>query len=290
MKRQTYLVLFALLVLALVGGSTFLHQKRRVSVSSSPATISSNAIVAQVRSPNKGLATQVSKSRVTYVLSQEDRVSVPKGDAVQVVATLRRAADAGDAKAALAIYLKLNECNNAMRDKVSDSELDAYRKAGADKGLMQGMLDRLEACDGVQPLLVDRGRWLENAADAGLLEAQLLYADSPGSIIGGASAMLSDPQKVERYKAKAVAYLSNRAADGNIDAIMRLGNAYDKGILLKQDHVKGYAYFKVIDLAQPGLLPDALLSSKRNRVEPSRRGEAEQTARQFYKQCCMVNN
>lgn len=222
--------------------------------------------------------------RGAYAL--QNQMQAPSGNAVEVIASLRPRAEAGDAKAAYAIYLKLHGCETAFGQNISDEEIKKYEMVGASEGLLEDRMTALEECKGIEGQLRERGRWLEQAAAAGLLEAQLLYATDPKPIIGDAADMIRDPQKVQQYKTKAVGYLNQLATQGNIDAMTRLASAYNNGILVRRDAVQSYAYYRAVELAAPGTIPGNLLARQRSQIAANDVRRAEQLASQLYQRCC----
>ena len=211
---------------------------------------------------------------------------VPTGNAVDAIRSLRPLAESGDAKAALSMHLKMNDCHYAMAQSLSEDALAAYQRAGVASGVLADSQRKLEECNGAQDLLAERGRWLEKAADAGLHEAQLLYANDIGAIVGPRSTWLSDPDKLKRYKVKAAGFLNSAAARGNIDAMLGLASGYANGTLLKRDPIMGYAYYRTAALAQPGLVPDALFNAYEEQMTSDDIARANNLARSLYRGCC----
>lgn len=216
----------------------------------------------------------------------QNQMQAPSGNAIEVIAGLRSRAEAGDAKAAYAIYLKLQSCETAFSQDISDEEIKKYEMMGASEGLLEGRMTELKECKGAEGKLLERGKWLEKAAAAGLLEAQLLYAIDPKPIIGDAADMIRDPQRVQQYKTKAVGYLNQLASQGNIDAMTSLASAYNNGILVGRDAVKSYAYYRAVELAAPGTIPSDLLARQRSQIAANDVPRAEQLAGQLYQKCC----
>lgn len=224
--------------------------------------------------------------KATKAFTLRARTVIPSGNAKEVIQALRPLAESGDAKAALGIYLKLGACRNAMGSVPSEAEVEAYKKAGAAEAILAGAEQRIAECEGTKQLLSEQGRWLEQAADGGLLEAQLLYGVDTEAVLGGRSEMLRDPARVQRYKDKAVGYLQNLASQGNIDAMISLAGAYNNGILVKQDSIRAYAYYKAAQLAMPNLVPEALLAAYRSKISSGDMARGDKVAQEIYRSCC----
>ncbi len=257
---------------AMLRASTANEAIKRLAGSSAPVGI------------NEDAASTAGKSRGAYTL--QNRVSVPKGNAIDVIERLRPRAEAGDAEAALAIYMKLSACERVIEREISDAEMEAYRKMGAASGLMENALQQLKECGGAQKLLDEQGKWLEQAAEAGVAEAQLLFAADVKAVLGAESDMLRDPRKVQQYKVKAVRYLSKLAKGGNVEAMLSLAGTYDNGILSDRDPFRSYVYSRAAQLAVPELIPTNLVEMRRRKVPVDQWSRAEQAARRFYSQCC----
>ncbi|WP_226469894.1 hypothetical protein [Luteimonas panaciterrae] len=209
----------------------------------------------------------------------------PSGNAVDVINQLKPLAEAGDAKASFLIYMKLHSCLGAMRP--TDPEVqEAYRKAGIT--IDQAATEReLIECEGLQGEdYSSRSKWLELAADNGLLEAQLAYSTDSKSIIGGAADRLKDPDKVKRYKQKASAYLLNAANHGSVEALMSLSSSYREGVLFDKNMVNAYAYYKAAQMASPELDMSSVLRSYENQLSSDELKRGANLSQEIYNRCC----
>lgn len=192
--------------------------------------------------------------RRAYAINQS--FDAPQGDAAEVISRLLPAAKAGGAVAAFNIYLKVAACRN---------ELDQARRNAPDTA-PQGLISpecRSISPDGYSEYM----HWLETSADQGYVPAQLLYSVDSKAIVGGAPQMLSDPEAVATYRRKAIRYLDQAAATGNVDALLALSSAYGNGVLTKRDPVKSYAYFLASETANPVALPPDMTQRARERFE-----------------------
>lgn len=224
-------------------------------------------------------------SRSAYVL--EESSQPPPGNALGVIQALKPLADKGDGKAALSIYLKLSSCQSLLDSLPDKKVLEAYRKAGADAALAETTERIASECEDLdERVLSGRGFWLENAAKSGVVEAQILYSTDSMAILGNSSDMLRNPKKVEEYKSNAIKFLTDAALGGNIDALLRLGNAYDKGILVQNDPARAYAYYRAAQLARPDLVTGSLPEAIRRGVPQEQMAHAEQLAKLIARNCC----
>ncbi len=233
-----------------------------------------------------GSSVQQTRSRVQRNLPTgpfvlDKNMPVKTGSAVDVVAALRPMAEAGDAKAAFGIYLKLGTCRNVL-----DSQFSQYSAPPEKRAALQAISAEAKDCAGAESLLKEQGNWLEQAADQGLLEAQIMYAIDAGSVLGNATDMLRDPLKVQRYKSKASNYLLSASNQGNIDAMLRVASGYNNGILMPQDNARAYAYYKAARLAMPNIVPDELVTEQEKRVPPADLARANTMAQSIYARCC----
>jgi TPR repeat protein len=221
----------------------------------------------------------------------ENQIEVPSGRAVDVVARLLPLASSGDSTAAYQIALKLRQCRSAMGSLPNAEIMDRYQKAGISSASVLSQIENtLNECIGItKEQLSDEGKWLEMAADKGLLEAQLLYSADPEPVVGNASDMIRDPGAVQRYKNKALGYLQQLAANGNINAIQRLSSVYADGILVKQDKVLAYAYAAAAERAMPApqeLQSEHFLESMKQQIPVDQQEYADQAANKIYVKCC----
>ncbi len=237
--RRNFVYILAIALLILCAASLFIFSRsgseanfgrpeaRAENKSIAASKIDSEKSLGQ----NSGVAskpTKVGGKSKAYVLGEQTKS--PPGNAIEAIERLKPLAESGDVTAAYAIHLKLRECRNAFSSPPDDELLNVYQKAGIPKERILADYEKtFKDCESARDLLGEEGKWLEQAADNGSLEAQLLYATDPQPFVGNASEMLRNPDKVKTYKVKAMDYL-NRAADaGNVDAMLGLASAYEGG-------------------------------------------------------------
>jgi hypothetical protein len=284
MSKPSYLVVSALFLVLL--GVAFFYQNKRNLADPPPSNKADRGVLEKESTGQVGVLSQQQPRKVKGAYVLRDRVKMPAGNASKAIQGLLGMAQAGDEKAALAIYMKLGECAVALEDG-SDTELQAYKRAGMNvETVIANSNKRKEDCAGVGDLLNQRGAWLEQAASSGLVEAKLLYAIDNQAVLGDETEMLRNPQKVQEYKTKAVQYLSELASDGNVDAMVSLAAAYDGGVLLDQNVVRSYAYYKAAELAMPNTVPSNLISALREKLPAGQASNADLLAKQIYSECC----
>lgn len=204
----------------------------------------------------------------TGTFNTTPRTSPPQGNAVAVIQQLKPLAEAGDAQAALLLYLKLYSCKDVLNTARDERAIAAHEETGATKNPMEDRLSASNECADTEPEIRQRGKWLELAATKGLVEAQLLYAMDSSAVLGNGSDMIRDPAAVQRYKERASGYLLDAARKGNIDAMLRVGAGYENGILFKKDIVRSYAYYSAIQYARPSPIMSQLVSSMSREMTP----------------------
>ncbi|WP_372165385.1 hypothetical protein [Xanthomonas euvesicatoria] len=214
-------------------------------------------------------------------------VEVPAGSYEQVLKRLEGAAQEGNAEAAFGIYLKANECFQAMSNQLSDDEMKAYASAGiGPERLEEAISKQLADCHGItKESLSNRGDWLAAAARNGSIQARLLFATDSEAIVGNATDMIRDPQRITKYKREAVTYLAESASAGSIDAMMRLGEIYDDGILAPKNDVSSYAYYKAAQAKVPGTRLGSL-DRLRSTMSASEVHAGEEQASVILNDCC----
>lgn len=198
--------------------------------------------------------------------------SAPPGNAADVIQRLEPAARGGDASASYLLYLKLRECLEAV--------------SGSNGGL-SGTPSAVDECKG---LAAERyaaaGQWLALAADQGSLSARLLYVSDPGAVLGDPSDMLRDPARVQAYKQKAMGFLAEEAANGSVDALGYLADAYRDGVLAPRHPATSYAYFQALRMVSPEAVPPWKLDDVASGMDATQISQATQRGREFYEQCC----
>ncbi len=232
--------------------------------------------------------TLVTPPRPPSKISQQiSETQFPEGNIMDIAPALRAKAESGDAKSALALYLKLSLCQSTLHTQVSTDEIKAYAAAGiSPERFAENIEKRISQCTGVSDKdLSSRGEWLEEAAIHGDLQAKLLYASDPEAIVGDSTDMLRNPEKVIDYKKKAVRFLSEAASTGSPDGLMKMGDAYNDGILLPKDPVKAYAFYRATQMTTPSIL-STTLSQMELELTPAQISEGKKEALSIYKNCC----
>lgn len=214
--------------------------------------------------------------------------SVPSGKLRDVLGRLAPRASAGDAAAAYELFLKLRECRIFLARGFNEQEADAYKQAGAGKAFLDSTEQTVDDCADAGDLLRDNppGPWLEKAADAGLLDAQLLYATDWRAIFSGPEDLLRDPGRVAQYREKAMRFLADAAADGNLDALMLIHGEYDAGVRTRKDPIQAYAYYYALRKAAPQYASDARYREYSSRLSPAQKAQADSLGEEIYNRCC----
>ncbi len=181
------------------------------------------------------------------------------GDARQFVLDRAPASQRGDAVATYEIYLAVLDCKTAG-SPAELQDLDAMQPASPAPGALARIERRLEECASLltDPTLM-RGRWLEQAAEQGSVEAMLMYAIDTESIIGNRADFIREPERVIEWKRNAMHYLERAASLGSVDALLGLAHANEYGVIVKPDPVQAYAYY----LAAAQVSPEDLLGKSR---------------------------
>ncbi len=209
----------------------------------------------------------------------------PPGRAVDVIAALRPRAEAGDADAAFYIFVKVEGCRYQLYHGRGN---ESQPPLGADDSLEAQLIARTPPeCHGLT-LEQYQGnvRWLEQAADSGLVMAQLSYASNAEAVVGNSSQMLSDPERVIAYRRKAMGYVRQAAAGGSLEALHKLSDAYHYGVLVRRDALRAYAYAYAEDLAAPSRYGKRRLDAYAAQLDPAQLAAATQQGRRIYDACC----
>ncbi|UHQ25046.1 hypothetical protein LVB77_10370 [Lysobacter sp. 5GHs7-4] len=210
---------------------------------------------------------------------------LPRGRAVDVVAALRPRAEAGDADAAFYLFIKVEECRHQLyRGRGSAERAAPVEGDGVESQLIARTPPE---CHGLTPEQYrDNVRWLEQAAESGVVMAQLSYARNAEAVIGNSSQMLANPEKVVAYRHKAMSYLHRAAASGSVEALLGLSDAYDYGVVTARDPMRAYAYYHAVGLNNPAYVDARLMDELASRLSPAQLGLATQQGRGIYDACC----
>ncbi|HEY5804133.1 MAG TPA: hypothetical protein VIT90_10620 [Lysobacter sp.] len=198
---------------------------------------------------------------------------MPSGSAAEVVARLRPLAASGDSKAAALLFLKLDECRRAhlRREQLSKETFD--EGGGPCAGL-----SREEITSGAG--------WLDKAAAAGLVEAQLIYAANSEPFIGREDDVLRNPERVIEYKRKAMRYLVQAAGNGSVEALQSLASAYRYGLLVQRDPTQAYAYVYAANRAIPSREAEQSARQYRSELTPQQSQQGARRGEEIYQACC----
>ncbi|MFK3650071.1 hypothetical protein ACI2IY_16805 [Lysobacter enzymogenes] len=219
--------------------------------------------------------------------SSGESVVPPPGNAQEVIAQLRAQAEAGDARAALLIHLKLYECANQQDVSMIEQTAEAIERAGASGSQYIADQQRIRKdCENSASLLSEQGKWLERAADGGDTVAQRLYALNSRAFFKSAAEMLADPAAVDRYKRKAQGYMSTLVEKGDADAMMWYVGAYEGGVMVPKDAVRAYAYYRLIEMSAPGTTSKELMDNKTKSLSAEKIAEGDALAAKLYSTCC----
>lgn len=291
MKTRNYPVAFAVLVCGL--GWLVLHEPPSPgtpAAASIPLVDAAAQIATRESSASSGPTPPASQPEPVPGRAHvpDGAIAVPEGNALELLARLRPLADAGDAGAALKLYLKMYECHSELSAPPhSDEQLRIWSKAGVDVNSALAEHERkLDDCAGAEASFSERGHWLERAAEAGSKQARMLYVTDTRAVIGDESDALRDPDKIRRYKQTAMRYLHSLSRDGSAQGMLGLAGAYDSGVLAPSNPELSYAYYRALHLARPGLVSENLIRAQRIKIPPDRLLQADALARRLAGNCC----
>ena len=225
------------------------------------------------------------------VTSQENQTP-PAGQAVDVIRRLSVQAEQGDARAALQIFQKLEQCQGALR---SDLRSGIFADGVSDPGDRVQALKDIEAvtkdCQGLTDQHFSRmGYWLDKAAAGGDLLAMLRYGDTGYRyVVGTPTDMLRDPEKIVEYKRKAMGYLHQAASQGVPEAMLSLASSYQNGIVANKDPVLAYAYARAAQQVHPSGPPgmqERFLQIYSNGLSSEQLAAGNEQAQEIYRDCC----
>ena len=250
----------------------------------------------------------VSPSGVTIRLVRRPHLYVPAPPYGPAYALLEPAARAGDHAAQYRLSLLLYECRDVPADQAGldqtiETTYETHRRGGWDvddpANEERTLRRRYQECDGVPA--EQRGQyrdWLKQAADSGLMEAQLdlpLHLP-PGDYCQYISECSPEQRaKQEALDQQAVDYLGRARDAGSAAALWTFGSWYAEGDVLPQDNVEAYASFNALDqvFAAAGEQQrfDAMLADLRSHMRPADLAQAEARTQQILSNpnCCALS-
>lgn len=208
------------------------------------------------------------------------------GIALDFVRSRLAASAAGDAQATYAIFQRVSACR---REVVAADEgvFRAYSEAGMGAQYANSVERSLEQCASLfEDSSVMSGGWLALAAEQGSVEARIVFARLPEEVAGTYQDVLRDPARLVEYRKNAVRYLNEAASQGSLDALVTLGNIYERGLLAERDDVRSYAYKVALGQVRPTAVTLDELARLRRGLSSSQQAQAEMLSREILRDCC----
>jgi TPR repeat protein len=208
------------------------------------------------------------------------------GASAKDYAALRAGAESGDALAATQLYLVLKNCDKVSRETPDLEDLRNLQSAQVDvEATLAIRAEELEACAALPPNdIAERAKWLSLAANAGYIEAQLIFAVHAEDLLGGSRGMLQNPAAVQRHKAESMRHLNAAASTGSVKAIFVLADVYESGVLTPQDPVAAHGLRLAARALEPGTVTQQVIDLWGQGLTAEQRRAAEVYAREFLRQ------
>ncbi|WP_143584182.1 sel1 repeat family protein [Stenotrophomonas rhizophila] len=235
-------------------------------------------------SPESATRRQLIQGRAYYIKSPPMDL---EGDALEFVSQRLAAARGGSGLASYEIHLRTDSCRRVMKPGDQSVYL-AYAREGLGQQYMRGVEKELQNCSKLLSSgdLLDEN-WLEQAAQQGEVEAQLLYARDPAATLGTLGDLLADPERALEYRRLAVSLLQRALQSGSLDALDALGNIYQRGILAPKDFSAAYANKLALQQIDAKPSRSAELAELRSILTPAEISSAEVAAKELRKTCCI---
>lgn len=130
---------------------------------------------------------------------------------------------------------------------VEDHSLEQLvNQGGAGVKAAEQFMDRQDYCAGLKREDFEEAlSLLERSASQGLTESQVAYVDLAGIIVMGRPEYRLNEQMIARYKQNALAFLNAAAARGNTDALARIAQMYDDGIIVPSDPERAAHFYRL---------------------------------------------
>lgn len=224
------------------------------------------------------------RPRGAFLLGEQ--VQAPDGPVAEVLRQLTPLALDGDANAALKLYMKLSGCELALHHPSAPVRLSGFMTAEEVAALETNQRAAQQDCATAVDEIKARGKWLEQAAASGDLQAQLLYSMDAEAVLGDRGEIMKDPDSVRRYRDRATGYLKSLSSSGSIDAMVQLSTAYERGVLIDRSDVLALAYLQAASLSDPDPAYLELSAPIKRRLAHSEQAEAMRFARDLHHACC----
>lgn len=303
---KTFRLLSTVAVLSIFGFSLFytLNNREPKAAAASEATPlmlgdgdeSERKVIADSSMPMP-LAVRGAKPKGVYqdpgAVTAKENQTPPPGPALAVIRSLTPQAEQGDARAALQIFQKLEQCQGALKTNLRDGGLSDQATNGGDRVYALKQIEAvLQECQGLEDKdLASMGYWVEKAAKGGNLLAMLRYSDGGYRyLVGDETEMLRNPERVIEYKKKSVEYLHQAASKGVPEAMLSLATTYKLGIMAEADPVQAYAYAKAAQMVHPSGPPGGqaqFLTIYSDGLSPDHLTQGNALARAVYDKCCL---
>lgn len=194
--------------------------------------------------------------------------------------------DSGDGLATFDIYLTVMDCKSQL-GKSTHGPGDVGTPLPLGMVELQTMERKLRECS---ELYSDagfmEGKWLARAAQQGSIEAKLYYTIDTATVLGDPFERLNNPESIIAWKENAATYLHDVAATGNLDAVLRLSDAYDRGLIVQKNREMAYAYALAANRIQPGLSAPITMRDLEEGLSIKQRESAIALSRRIYSSCC----
>jgi TPR repeat protein len=273
-----------------------------------PAVAAAPAPTAAKAAPASTAPRQVlSASGVTIRLLKRPSLTVPAPPYGPAYSRLEPMARAGDKAAQYQLGLLLYECRDVPTEagdleKTIERTYETRSRGGWDvddpAGEEQALRRRYEECSGVPG--EQRGKyrdWMRQAADSGLIEAQLDLPHHlpPGDYCQYLSECSPEQRgKQEALDKEAVDYTGRARDAGSAAALWSFAAWYSEGDVLPQNNVEAYANFNALDQinvadGQPRRFDEAL-ADLRSRMRPTDLEQADARTREILSNpnCCQL--
>jgi TPR repeat protein len=277
--------------------------KPAAAAAAGPAAAASPAAAPEAAAPRQVL----SASGVTIRLLRRPLLTVPAPPYGPAYSRLEPMARAGDKAAQYQLGLLLYECRDVPIDtgeleKTIERTYETRSRGGWDvddpAGEEQSLRRRFEECAGVPG--EQRGKyrdWMRQAADAGLIEAQLDLPHHlpPGEYCQYLSECSTEQRaKQEGLEKEAVDYTGRARDAGSAAALWSFAAWYSEGDVLPQNNVEAYANFNALDqiFVADGQARrfDGALADLRSRMRPADLEQADARTREILSNpnCCQI--
>lgn len=274
--NRTYLYGAIALVVAGVVFFYVNHKKQHLGISPTQMVVSrlDDHQSVNKKAPAKSQQPNTHEAKLHIAHRSPEPAKLPSGNLAANLPSLEARALAGHPEIAYSLAEQLFACYRKSQPSEDPFVTDSSTTFG-------------EKCSGLADSDYQTGvKLLTYAATAGDVNAQNAYVVEVGSWIDHHPELVYQPGYTTTFATNSMNFLHSAAANGNVEAMINLSNAYDMGIITPADRVAAYAY--MYSANKTGLVPSTqrLLTIWKSQFSSNEVLMGTRKGDEIFKNCC----